>query len=353
MPLNIFTQKSSPSRNSLIYRLRIAIALFVLTVLIGTIGHKFLLKQTLLDAFYFTIVTLTTIGYGDIVPKDPAAKVFTISFILGGIFTASYTAAVVLGAVIEGEFQSELRGLRKVKKIQKLKDHIIICGYGRIGQDLAASFRAESIPFVVIESDEHVVQSAEAEGNLMLRGDATSDETLRLAGIERARFVVPSLASDADNLFIVMSARYLNPKVSIVARATDLATEEKMKRAGADRVVRPLHIGAQHLAQAVMRPTVLDFIRHSGRMPGHDYSLEEIAVAESASLVNRTLIDLGMKKEIGVIIIGIKRAEGELVFNPSGETLIHAGDTLVAIGATEPMDRLAALAGSKLLRGVE
>lgn len=333
--------------DSLLYRLRFAIALFALTILTGTIGYMAILGLSFIEALYFTVITLTTIGYGDINPTTgPAGEIFTIIFVLGGIATASYTATVLLSAVVEGELHGALGRERTVRKIHKLHGHVIICGFGRIGRDLAKSFAAEELPFVVIENDEESVDEGRALGYLMTKGDATTDEMLLEAGLESAKTILPVLASDAENVFIIISARQLNPSINIVARATDDASAEKMRRAGTDRVIRPLHIGAQHLAQAVLRPTVLDFMYMSGKTANEEYSLEEVVIAEGSALANKLLSEIGHDLLVGIIVVGIKRENGSMVFNPRGDTKILPRDTIVAMGAVPDMVKLSSLAAN-------
>ena len=330
---------------SIIQRLRLPIILFILTMLIGTIGFMATMKiGDPVDALYFTLVTLTTTGYGDYSPEGHAARIFTIIFLLGGLLVASYTVAILIDAIVEGEIEGAIGHRRTLRKIKKLHNHTIICGYGRIGEDLAESFTAEGLPFVVIENHEEHAATAKAAGHLTLHGDATDEEILREAGIETARTVVPVLASDADNVFIVMSARQLNSKVTIVARATDQASALKMERAGADRVVRPLHIGANHLIQAVLRPTVVDFFQVSGRLAHQDYAIEEVLVTEDSKMANRSLGDIDLRKDLDVIVIGIKRPEGDLVFNPSEDCVVHSGDTLVAAGEMDTLKKMSLMA---------
>lgn len=334
-------------RDSLIYRARFAIALFGLTILTGVLGYMVLLDLNPLDALYFTVVTLATVGYGDIVPKGNHAELFTVLFILGGILTALYSSSVLIGSIVEGEVQGVMIRRREQRRIRKMKSHTIICGFGRIGRELAQSFAKEGAPFVVIERDEAACSAGEDCGYTMLRGDATLDATLLEAGIERAKNMLPVLSTDTDNLFIVISARQLNPSLNIIVRATDAAAEHKMKRAGADQVIRPLHLGAQHLAQAVLRPAVMDFMFLSGRAPEEDYTLEELAVLPDSVLYDKSLGELGREILDGIVVIGIKRAEGELIFNPAGDAIVQEGDTLVVIGPVERMARLSQIAGGK------
>jgi len=331
---------------TILYRLRIAILLFALAIGIGTLSYMYLHQLGLVDAIYFTVVTIGTVGYGDIAPKSEAERVFTIFFILGGMTIVYYSFSVMLSAVVEGHVRGALNYRRMQKKIEQLKHHIVLCGFGRVGAELANNFAAERVPFVILENDEAAGARAEAQGHLIVRGDATSDETLLLAGIDRARVIVPALASDADNLFIVISARQAKPDIQIVSRAFEEAAAAKMLKAGADRVIRPGHIGAQHFAQAILRPTVLDFVPVSARSSSVEFGIEEVRVALGAAISNKSLAESHLRKDIGVILIGVKRAGGDLVFNPSAETSIYAGDTLVAIGDSAHLNRLRQLAGS-------
>lgn len=335
-------------QDSLLYRARFAIGLFGLTILTGVLGYMMLLDLKPIDALYFTIVTLSTVGYGDIVPKGGNAELFTVLFILGGILTALYSSSVLIGSIVEGEVQGVMMRRRELRRIRKMKNHTIICGLGRIGNELAQSFADEDAPFLVIENREEACLAGENCGYTMLRGDATLDATLLEAGIERARHVLPVLSSDADNLFIVISARQLNPSLNIIARATDAAAEHKMKRAGADQVIRPLHLGAQHLAQAVLRPAIRDFMFLPGRARGQDYALEELAVMPGSALSGESLAELDRDLLRDIMVVGIKSAEGEMTFNPPPDVLVRDGDTLITIGPVSEMTRLSEIAAKKV-----
>lgn len=341
MPGAPATLRAARVVHPILYRLRAALMLFILALVIGVAGHAWFLKLGLIDALYVTVITIATVGYGDIVPRDGPARVFEILYVLGGFAVGSYSLSVLIRTIVEGELQGELGEFRMQNKIDRLRDHIILCGFGRIGAELAAHFALEPKDFVVIDRSAEAQERCAAEDYLFLKGDATEDEALMRAGIERARFVIPALASDVDNLFIVISARQLNPRLTIIARATDAAAETKMQKAGADRVMRPLHLGAQRLAQAVLRPTALEFIHVTGgSAPQAEYTIEEALVVEGSQLAGKSLIESNLRRDFEVVLIGIKRADGGLVFNPSGETVICVGDTLVAMGNDERLRAL-------------
>ena len=330
---------------SLQTRFLIAFSLFLITLVIGTVGFKIILAETWVNSLYFTVVTLSTVGYGDMVPEGFHGHLFTTFFILGGIVSFSYSAAIILGAVIEGEIQGEIRHRRMFKKIDKISGHIILCGYGQVGSEIADMLYSDKKEFVIIERNEARVQEGINRGYLVIHGDGTRDEMLEKAGIHRAESLISAIRDDADNLFIVITARQLNPKMYIVARVNESTTETKMLKAGANKVIRLSHISAQHLAQAVLRPTVLDFIQVSSGVGGLEFEIEELVVSGNSRLVSKSLAEINIQRHVGVIIIGIKRKGGDLIFNPSGQTKIHDGDTLVAMGDLDQLDEMRTIVG--------
>src|SRR5262245_45323469 len=273
---------------------------------VGTLSYPLPRDKTLSDALYLTVVTLTTVGYGDEVPKTGPGKLFTIFLALGGIFTLFYAAAEVIRTVISGEVQGALGRRRMEHSLAEMRDHLIVCGYGRMGRLVAKEFSAQELPFVVVEREAEALEDFALPHALPLHGDATSDEVLKHAGVERARALVTVLASDADNLFITMSARLLNEKLFIVARAEAEPAERKLLRAGASRVVSPYVIGGFRVAQAVLRPAVVDFIELATRTEHLELQIEEAQVAPRSRLANLTLRQSKLRKELGVIIVAIK-----------------------------------------------
>jgi voltage-gated potassium channel len=230
------------------------------------------------------------------------------------------------------------------KKLLSLKDHIIICGYGRMGRLVAQEFSSQGIPFVVIERSADLLSGFKAEHGVALAGDATHDDTLRRAGIERAKTLVTLAASDADNLFITMSARVMSDRVFIVARAEDEGAEKKLMRAGASRVISPYVIGGQRVAQAVLRPSVVDFIELATRSDYMALQIDETEVRRGSTLCGQPLRDTGLRQDLGLIVVAIKRPEGKMLFNPAPEAPIMEGDILITLGPKDQQDRLRTLA---------
>jgi voltage-gated potassium channel len=313
-------------------------------VLSGTIGYHFLEGMSLLDALYLTIITLTTVGYGDLHPVTPAGKLFTMVLVLCGVFTILYAATSIIRAVVSGEV-ADLLGKRYMERaLANMRDHLIVCGYGRMGRLVCREFAREEVPFVVIDVNPDLAQEFPTPRGVALIGDATSDEILRRAGIERARGLVTVMASDADNLYTTMSARLLNANLFIVARVEDPSSEPKLLRAGANRVVSPYLIGGNRVAQAVLRPTVMDFIELATRTEHIELQMEETQVAARSPLAGTTLQDSKVRADLKIIIVAIKKPDGEMVFNPTPDAKLAAGDILVAIGHREHLDRLDVLA---------
>jgi len=271
-----------------------------------------------------------------------AGKFFTIILIFSGFGVFTYAMTTGAKILIEGEIKEVFKKKKMKKEIDALKNHYIVCGYGRMGSILCKEFKANKVDFVVIEKFEENVK--DKEEMLFIIGDATKDEVLKEAGIERAKGIITLLPSDAENLYVVLSARYLNPKIYIVARATDEEARIKLKMAGADKAICPYHIGGLRIAQSILRPNVLDFLEFATGSEYRDIQIEEILVSEKSVLIGKTLKESKIGKELGVIIIGIKRADGSVEFNPSANTFIKSGDILIVIGKSENLYTLSQIA---------
>jgi voltage-gated potassium channel len=322
-------------------RLRALLVVVLLLVLVGTLGYYFIEDDyTLFDALYMTVITLSTIGYGEVHPLSTAGRTFTIVLILGGVATFLYAVGEAVRAVVSGEFREVLGRQRMERSLAQMKDHLIICGYGRMGKLVCQEFTRQRLPFVVVEVNPELLAGFDLEHGIPLNGDAASDEVLKQAGVERARGLITVMSSDADNVYTTMSARLLNKKLFIVARVEDPKAEQKLRRAGANRVVSPYQIGGVRLAQAVLRPTVVDFIELATKTEHLELQIEEARVGPASPLAGATLKDSRIRADLKVIVVAIKKGAGEMVFNPAPETRIEAGDIIVAIGDRKHLDEL-------------
>jgi voltage-gated potassium channel len=316
-------------------------------VLGGTLGYYLLEPEySLLDALYMTVITLTTVGYGEVHQLSDSGRVFTIVLLLGGVFTLFYTATEMLRAVVSGEVRDLLGRQRMAWSLAQMKQHIIICGYGRMGRHVCREFSRQGIPFVIIDLRAEVLADFEMAHGIAIHGDATSDAILKEAGIDRARALVAVAPSDADNLFITMSARLLNDKLFIVARAEGEMAEHKLLRAGANRVVAPYALGGTKVANAVMRPSVVDFLELATQSEQLELQIEETQIKEGSRLGGQTLHASRLRQDLGIIVVAIKKAQGHLIANPPGDAVMEVGDTLIVLGKRQHLDRLEEMARS-------
>lgn len=319
--------------------------LIVLIISGGTLGYVFLEGWDFFDSFYMTIITLTTVGFGEVHPLSRVGKMFTIALIVGGVGAVFYALSTGTKFMLEGELEEIFGRKRLEKRIKEIRDHFIVCGYGRMGRIICRELREKGISFVVVEKMPEKLLAG--KDFLIVEGDATKDEVLKEVGIERAKGLISVLPTDAENLYVVLSARGLNPTLTIVARAGDEGSEQKLLRAGADRVVSPYYIGGLRIAHTVLKPAVVDFIEFATKSGNIDLQMEEIAIQENSGLVGRTLDDSGIGRELGIIVVAIKEGSGEMRFNPTYKTAIKAGDTLIALGE---ISKLKALEDMAMLR---
>lgn len=321
-----------------------ALSLILLVIFIGTIGYVVLEGWPLFDSLYMTVITITTVGYREVHELSDTGKLFTIFLIVCGVGTILYTLNNAARVIIEGEFK-EIFGRRKLEKtIKGLKGHYIICGYGRMGKVIGKELKEKGARFVVIEKE--ALNAEIFDGDILfVNGDATRDEILREAGIERAKGLISVLSTDAENLYVVLSARVLNPELNIVARAGEEGSEQKLLRAGADRVVSPYHIGGLRIAHSLLKPAVVDFIEFATRSGNIDLQMEEVYVHSGSKITGMTLDECGVGRELGIIIVAIKREGGDMRFNPTFKTAIKAGDILIALGEKTKLKVLEEMAG--------
>lgn len=300
-------------------------------ILVGTAGYIGIEGWSALDSLYMTVITITTVGYREVHPLSGKGMVFTLFLIGMGVGTILYAFNNAARIIIEGELQ-DIFGRRKVeKKIKMLKDHYIVCGYGRMGKAICKELQEKGAKFVVVDKEQAPKDGSDVE-MLFIRGDATRDEILRETGIENAKGLISVLSTDAENLYVVLSARVLNPELTIVARAGEEGSEQKLLRAGADRVVSPYHIGGLRIAHTVLKPAVVDFIEFATRSGNIDLQMEEIYVHEGSAIADTTLDECGIGRELGIIIVAVKKTGGEMRFNPTSRTTLKAGDILIALG---------------------
>ena len=325
--------------------LLLPLLVLVVLLLTGTLGYRFVGGWDALDALYMTVITITTVGFHEVRPLGLTGRLFTMALALGGVFTAFYAAAAFINAVVTGEIRTVLGRQRMESQLAHLNDHLVVCGFGRMGRLVCEEFSAAGLPFVLIDRNPDVLQDFSIPHGIAVVGDATADEVLKQAGVERARALVSAAASDADNLYITMSARFLSEKLVIVARAESDGAERKLVRAGASRVIAPYSIGGHRVAQAVLRPHAMEFIELATRTAHLELQIEQAALREGSRLIGDSLKSSPIKSELGIIVVAIKKPDGKMLFNPTPETLLERGDVLIAIGHRQQLDRLEQLAG--------
>jgi voltage-gated potassium channel len=306
---------------------------------VGTVGFRVIVGESWLDSLYRTVVTASLNGL-DSPPQDTGGKLWTIVVVLGGVTIFAYVGAAVVEAIAGGILTGALAERRRWKTIEQLRDHYIICGYGRVGRRVAHEFRAADVQYVVLDFSVDAIAAARENGDLFINGNGTEDEDLAKAGLARARGLVASSDSDADNLYITLSARSQRPDLTIVARASDEDAEKKLKLAGADRVVTPFSTAGRVMANLVLKPQVTAFLDVVTTAEGDDFMLEEIEVKESCEHAGRTIRDLRVRDETGAIIVAIRKRDGTFDTTPSPDELIEPGDVLIGVGTPQEIKRL-------------
>lgn len=315
----------------------IIIAVIFLALLFGgAFGYMILENTGFWMGMYLTVITVFTVGYGDIVPIHPSGRVFTVFLVISSVSFVMYTFSKITETMIEGELRGLYKRRKMNKQISRLRDHYIVCGFGRIGKEICKILQEHHRPFLVIEKDEEESKSLDELQYMRLEGDAADDDVLQSAGIDRAKGLVSVVASDADNLYITLTARGLNPSLYIMARSSGgPGVQTKLKRAGASKVISPYSIGARRMAHLIVRPTVSDFIDLTMRAGELDLMMEELKVSAASHLNGKNLIESEIRKKYDVIVVAIKRQDGVMLFNPRSETVIMAGDILIVLGANE------------------
>jgi voltage-gated potassium channel len=324
-------------------RLTYSLAALAGVVVFGTAGFRLVEGWPLLDALYMTVMTVTTVGYG--APKEltPAGQGFAIVFMIVGVGTAGYLLSSAVQALVRSEILAAYGERRRQREMSKLRDHYIICGAGRVGRRIVREMRRAGVPFIAVESNALLAAELGLPDSQVLIRDATLDETLVEAGVERAHGLAACLPDDAANLYVVLTARTLNPQLHIVARAVEESAEPKLVRAGANRVIAPTIIGSHRMAQALLKPAVADFM-DSITAESLDLAFEQVEIAPGSHLVGRKLKDTTIRSALDIVVAAIRRKDGEMIFNPSGDTQIREGDLLIGIGRAESLVELGAQA---------
>jgi voltage-gated potassium channel len=316
-------------------------------LLLGTLGFAAIEGWSLWDAFYMTLTTVTTIGYREVHDLSPAGRAFNIVVIIVGVSTVLYTFSLLMALVVEGELHDRWEGRRRERMQNQLTQHFILCGFGRIGSVIAEQFRRQRVPFLIVESSAARAKDATDAGYLAVAGDATTEDLLKRSGIDRARGLIAAVGTDAENVYIVLTARLLRPDLFIVGRAESEEAQRKLMRAGADRVISPYHIGALQIAQTALRPAVVDFVQLATSSENLELAMEQVKLGGASELAGRTIVQANLRQRFHAIVVAIQRANGHMEFNPSPDAVMGAGDHLVVLGPPDSLRELELIAGRR------
>lgn len=328
-----------PDLNPIFRRLRFIVALFAATVAGGTVGYMALARLPFVDALYQTMIVVTTVGFQDLA-FEPGVKPFTIALVTVGAINMAIVLSVLTGSIVSAEVLSVFGRYKVERDIRKIRDHVILCGYGRFGRTIAAELKRKGTPLVVIEKEPAKSAAAREEAHLLFEGDATDEATLLHAGIDRARALLTTLGSDADNVYVTLTAKQMKRTLLVVASARDERSARKLEAAGADRVVSAYRLGGARMAQAVTSPAVADFMELATGANPMNFYLEQQLLAEASPLCGRTLKETPIRRDLGVIVVALRGADGRFVTNPAPDTVLGKGDVLVSLGSEESLARL-------------
>jgi voltage-gated potassium channel len=315
----------------------------VLLVVAGAAGYSLIEGWSFGQSLYRTILAVTTVESP--APTSAAGRMLTIVILIAGVSAALYTFTLLATVVVEGGLPKHFQQRRRARMLETLKDHVIICGYGRIGRIIARQLLRQSVPFVVVDRKGEAVQAALEDGALAVEADASREEVLRRIGIDRARGLIAAVGTDAENVYAVLSARVLRPDLFIVGRAQTDDAKTKLLRAGANRVVSPYEIGGQQIAQTVLRPAVVDFFDLATSSDNLELAMEEITVTDASGLAMQSILDANLRQRFGVIVVGIQRPDLRMEFNPDPDVIIGGGDKLVVLGRPDSLKKLETEAG--------
>ncbi|MBT3881131.1 MAG: potassium channel protein [Candidatus Scalindua sp.] len=323
-------------------KLILSLVLFIVVLSSGTAGYSIIEGWNIFDSLYMTVITFSTVGFHEIEPLSKAGKAFTIGLIFFSLGVVAYALNYGLKAIFEGEIQ-DVFGRRKLKKVlESLENHYIVCGYGRMGKVICNELKQKGIPFVIVEKEP--LELDIDDDVIITYGDATRDDLLKSVGIEKAKGLISVLDSDAQNLYVVLSARGLNKDLFIVTRANEEGADYKLTRAGADKVVSPYHIGGIRIAHTILKPTVVDFLELTAKAGNMEIQIEEVVVEEASALAGKTIKEADIRAKNWVVIVALKKKDGKIIFNPRAHTLIEVGDKVAVIGEPEHFNQFEKMA---------
>ncbi|AUC80817.1 TrkA family potassium uptake protein [Lacinutrix sp. Bg11-31] len=323
-------------------KIYLAIALLIFVLLTGVLGFKMISGYSWVDAIYMTVITITTVGFGEVQPLDDSSKIFTVFLILSSVVIVGYALSIITEYIISRNNFDELKKKKMQKKIDSFKNHTIICGFGRNGKQAAKKLMSYKKPFVIIEKNKDIIEKFQSETIPMVFGNANEDEILLQAGLERAGTLISALPSDADNLFVVLSARQINKNACIISRASRETSYQKLKLAGANNVISPDRIGGDHMASLVVVPDLIEFIDNLAVGGNENVNIEEIDVDKLYNTSNKvqTIKDLDLRNKTGCTVIGFKGSDGEYIVNPEAETKLVPHSKVIVLGRPEQIQEL-------------
>jgi len=330
-------------------KLKISLLISVSIFIMGTLGYHYIEGWSFVESLYTTVITLATVGYGDFHPQQTMGRIFTIVLIIFGVGAMAYTIGMATEVMVEGQMKKAMGRGKLKKKIEKLAGHYIVCGYGRIGQIICKEFAAENIDFVVIDDDPETIQKIEEESFIYYHGGATEDKTLLETGIKKAKGIVCALPSDAQNLYVILTAKEFNPDIYILSRAEDETSERRLIRAGANRAISPYTVGGMRMAMAALRPAIVDFIEITTRRQSLELRMEELFVYDGSPILDKSLEESKIRKRYGLIIVAIKKASGQMIFNPDASYVIEKGDILITMGEDVNLLKFSEVCSSKAM----
>jgi voltage-gated potassium channel len=324
---------------------RLALVFLLVVLLFGTLGYVVIEGWSVWDAFYMTVITVTTVGYREVRELSTAGQAFTVVLLIGGVGTVFYAITLVAARAVEGGLYKRWEARRREHMIDELSQHFVVCGYGRIGRIIVEEFRRQRVPHIVVDRDPERVHEIIENHGLAVAADASNEDVLKRLRLDQARGLIASAGTDAENVYIILSARLLRPDLFIIGRAETDDARRKMLRAGADRVISPYQLGAHHIAQTALRPAVVDFMELATSSQTLELAMEQIRVDASSRMAGASLVAANLRQRFGVIVVAIQRSDGRMDFNPSSDSVMHAGDHILVLGRPDNLKELERAAG--------